>query len=124
MNDETVDNKNIAYSCPAITAEVGKKYYFEDYTFKFSQKGAAINGNLINWSGDNNITIKNNSFTIKNKGVSTLFAEYNGRVKKFFVVTEKDTVIKTSSDYSDDELTEIELNELKDLFDWTGDYEQ
>ncbi len=74
-----------------LTAEVGKKYYFKDYTFKFSKKGAAINGNLINWSGDNNITIKNNSFTIKSKGVSTLFAEYNGRVKKFFVVTERDS---------------------------------
>ena len=40
------------------------------------------------------------------------------------VCTEKDDVIKTSTDYSDDELTEIELNELKDLFDWTDDYEQ
>lgn len=91
LNDETVNNKNISYSSPAITAEVGKKYYFKDYTFKFSEKGAAINGNLINWRGDDGITIKNGSFTIKSKGVSTLFAEYNGRVKKFFVVTERDS---------------------------------
>ena len=91
LNDETVDNKNIAYSCPAITAEVGKKYYFKDYTFRFSQKGAAIKGDLIKWSSENDITVKNGYFTAHNSGTFTLFAEYNGRVKKFFVVTKRDS---------------------------------
>ncbi len=91
LNDETVDNKNIAYSCPAITAMVGKKYYFKDYTFRFSQKGAAIKGDLIKWSSENDITVKNGYFTAHNSGTFTLFAEYNGRVKKFFVVTKRDS---------------------------------
>ena len=38
--------------------------------------------------------------------------------------TENNAVIKTCSDFSDDDLTETELNELKDLFDWTDAYEQ
>ncbi len=37
--------------------------------------------------------------------------------------TATDAVTKTRSDFSDDELTESELNELKDLFDWTDDDE-
>lgn len=40
------------------------------------------------------------------------------------ICTETDKVTKTSSDFSDNELTEIELNELKDLFDWTDNDEQ
>ncbi len=40
------------------------------------------------------------------------------------ICTTTDTVIKTRSDFSDDDLTEIELDELKDLFDWTDDDEQ
>ena len=39
------------------------------------------------------------------------------------VCTETDTVIKTRSDFSDNELTESELEELKDLFDWGDDDE-
>ena len=36
------------------------------------------------------------------------------------ICTATDTVVKTRSDFSDDELTESELEELKDLFDWGG----
>lgn len=40
------------------------------------------------------------------------------------ICTATDTVIKTCSDFSDDELTDTELDELKDLFDWIDDDEQ
>ncbi|MBQ4630142.1 MAG: hypothetical protein IJB70_04060, partial [Clostridia bacterium] len=37
------------------------------------------------------------------------------------ICTATNTVIKTRSDFSDDTLTDSELDELKDLFDWTDD---
>ena len=40
------------------------------------------------------------------------------------VCTEIDTVVKTVSDFSDNELTENELDELMDLFDWGEDNEE
>ncbi len=40
------------------------------------------------------------------------------------ICTTTDKVVKTRSDFSDDELSEIELNELKDLFEWTDDDEK
>jgi non-ribosomal peptide synthase protein (TIGR01720 family) len=40
------------------------------------------------------------------------------------ICTETKEVIKTRSDFSDDELTESELDELKDLFDWGEDDEE
>jgi non-ribosomal peptide synthase protein (TIGR01720 family) len=39
------------------------------------------------------------------------------------VCTETDIVVKTRSDFSDNELTESELDELRDLFDWGDDDE-
>ena len=35
-----------------------------------------------------------------------------------------DPVTNTCSDFTDDELTETELDELKELFDWTDDDEE
>lgn len=40
------------------------------------------------------------------------------------ICTGTDTVVRTLSDFSDNELTEDELDELKDLFDWTDANEQ
>ena len=54
-----------------------------------------------------------------------LGVEFINQVEKLVDICTKDnTVIKTRSDFSDDDLTETELNELKDLFDWTDNYEQ
>jgi hypothetical protein len=39
------------------------------------------------------------------------------------ICTATDTVVKTRSDFSDDELTESELNELMELFEWGEDDE-
>lgn len=50
--------------------------------------------------------------------------EFVKQIQKIIdICTTTDTVIKTRSDFSDDELTEIELDELKDLFDWIDDDE-
>ena len=47
------------------------------------------------------------------------------QIKKIVdLCTATDTVMKTRSDFSDNELTEDELDELRDLFDWTDDDEQ
>ena len=40
------------------------------------------------------------------------------------ICTTTDTVVKTRSDFSDDELTESELEELQELFDWIDDDEE
>ena len=40
------------------------------------------------------------------------------------VCTKTDKIIKTRSDFSDDELTESELEELQELFDWIDDDEE
>lgn len=48
--------------------------------------------------------------------------EFEKQIKNIIdICTTTDTVTKTRSDFSDDELTESELDELKDLFDWTDD---
>jgi non-ribosomal peptide synthase protein (TIGR01720 family) len=61
----------------------------------------------------------------KQKISEELGAEIAKQIEKIVdICTTTDTVIKTRSDFSDDELTEIELDELKDLFDWTDDNEQ
>ena len=50
--------------------------------------------------------------------------EFTKQIEKIVdICTTTDTVIKTRSDFSDDELTEIELDELKDLIDWTDEDE-
>lgn len=48
------------------------------------------------------------------------FVEQTERIVDVCTTTE---VVKTRSDFSDDTLTESELDELKDLFDWTDDDE-
>ena len=60
------------------------------------------------------------------KGISNeLGTEFITQIENLVrICTETDKVIKTKSDFSDDGLTEIELNELKDLFDWTDNDEQ
>ena len=51
--------------------------------------------------------------------------EFVNQIEKIVdICTATDTVIKTRSDFSDIELTEIELDELKDLFDWTDNDEE
>ncbi len=51
--------------------------------------------------------------------------EFVNQIEKLVdICTNSDEVVKTRSDFSDDELTEIELEELKDLFDWTDVNEQ
>lgn len=51
--------------------------------------------------------------------------EFMKQIEKLVdICTATDTVVKTRSDFSDDELTENELDELKDLFDWTDDDEK
>ena len=46
--------------------------------------------------------------------------EFFGQLKRIIdLCTQNSTVIQTLSDFSDDELTQEELNELKDLFEWT-----
>ncbi len=50
--------------------------------------------------------------------------EFLKQIEKIIdICTTTDTVIKTRSDFSDEELTESELDELKDLFDWIDDDE-
>ncbi len=51
-----------------------------------------------------------------------LVTEIREQLEKLIdICTADDTVTKTCSDYSDDELTQSELDELKNLFDWTDD---
>ncbi len=70
------------------------------------------------------------SISVPGQKYEAQFGEQLGRVFREYIeklvaaCTENDIIIKTRSDFSDDELTETELDELKDLFDWTDDYEQ
>ena len=50
--------------------------------------------------------------------------EYVEQIKRIVALcTATDTVTKTRSDFSDEELTESELDELQELFDWMDDDE-
>ena len=50
--------------------------------------------------------------------------EFKNKIEELVnACTMTDSVIKTRSDFSDDELTENELDELMDLFDWEEDDE-
>jgi hypothetical protein len=40
------------------------------------------------------------------------------------ICTSTEVVVKTRSDFSDNELTESELEELQELFDWIDDDEE
>ena len=82
---------NVEYACPAIPADTNKVYSFKDFNFKFSQKSKAVNGGLIKWTADSeDIILKDGTFEVKAKGVYTLFGKYQNRIKKFFIVTQKD----------------------------------
>ena len=51
--------------------------------------------------------------------------EFVKQIEKLIeICTTTETVVKTRSDFSDNELTESELDELKDLFDWGDDDEE
>jgi non-ribosomal peptide synthase protein (TIGR01720 family) len=53
-----------------------------------------------------------------------LGVEFQKQIEKLVeLCTASDAIVKTRSDFSDDELTESELAELTDLFDWTDDDE-
>ena len=59
------------------------------------------------------------------QGISEMLGlEFKNQIEKLVnVCTMTDSVIKTRSDFSDDELSENELDELMDLFDWGEDDE-
>ena len=67
-----------------------------------------------------------NIFAPKGENKKYLCEELGQKFKKQIekivaICTATNTVIKTRSDFSDDTLTDSELDELKDLFDWTDD---
>ena len=59
------------------------------------------------------------------QGISEMLgSEFKNKIEELVnACTTTDSVIKTRSDFSDDELTENELDELMDLFDWEEDDE-
>ena len=99
-------------------------------------KLVAFNGNTSVFPGKINVScyVTDNALTVgisvpecnhKKNICEELGQELKNQIEKIVeVCTTTDTVIKTRSDFSDDELTESELDELMDFFDWGEDDEE
>lgn len=120
LNEGFHENIDVKFNFYKSGAEDAGENKFVAFNYETSVFPGMINVNCFIVKNILSVSISVPKYKHLEKISEKLGAEFIKQVRKIVdVCTESDTVIKTRSDFSDDELTDAELEELKDLFDWT-----